>query len=364
MTSRFDDLLKRYKTDGYSQWDKTHEAQVLEPYTYLFENPGKDIRSILIHAFNQWLKVPPELLITVLKAVEMLHTASLLIDDVEDGSELRRGCVAAHLKFGPASTINAANYVYFSAMSLIRSTGNSDVIQTFEEEILNLHRGQGLELYWRDQVTSCVPNYCPSEQDYIDMVNNKTGGLLRMAIRLLQALGSKTAQDNNISHHRDVPTNDTPCKDYVPLANLVGILFQIRDDYMNLASTQYCREKGFCEDLTEGKFSFPVIHGIQSSPFSGRLLEILLSKTTDVCTKIEACELLVSSGSLQYTITAVADLDRLCRAEILHLGGNSALIKILDMLLIKGDGSEIADTIEFAKQGLVGHSNASQNLRL
>lgn len=357
----FGDLFSRYKQEGQPVWSKEKESQVLEPYNYLLSNPGKDIRSTLIHAFNVWLKLPQETLEIVLKAVEMLHTASLLIDDVEDSSDLRRGLQAAHLKFGPASTINAANYIYFSAMSLIRSTGNPDVVRIFEEEILNLHRGQGLELFWRDRCRLQEDFDCPTESDYIAMVNDKTGGLLRMAIRLMQALSPTTL----LSHDSDWTgtlangsQGSSPGTDYVPLANMVGILFQIRDDYMNLASLQYCKEKGFCEDLTEGKYSYPVIHGILSSDaLSSRLKEILQQKTSDVGTKIEACQILEKLGSLEYTIESVRKLDKPCREEIKTLGGNEALSKIMDVLLIRGDGSELGVTIAFAKSFLLSSSS-------
>ena len=65
-----------------------------------------------------------------------------------------------------------------------------------------------------------------------------------------------------------LPTNS----DFVPLVNLISILFQIRDDYMNLASTEYGDNKGFCEDLTEGKFSFPVVHAIRASKTDRQIL--------------------------------------------------------------------------------------------
>ena len=312
-----------------TNWTAQQEAQVLEPYTYLYSNPGKDIRSTIIYAFNEWLRVDEENLRIVLQAVEMLHTASLLIDDVEDRSELRRGERAAHLVYGEASTINSANYIYFSAMALLRRTRNPDVIQIFEEEILNLHRGQGLELYWRDRCGLLPSFLSPSEEEYISMVNNKTGGLLRMAIRLMQALSP-------------IPTKT----DYVPLANMLGILFQIRDDYMNLASTQYCKEKGFCEDLTEGKFSFPIIHGILKRDLrSSRLREILLLKTDDVRLKVEACDIMRALGSLKYTVKVVQQLDRICRKEVQTLCGNTSLIKILDRLCIESDNTDIDDTI-------------------
>ncbi|CCG82208.1 Geranylgeranyl pyrophosphate synthase [Taphrina deformans PYCC 5710] len=340
MSNPYSTLLHNFKTHGQPRWSAASEEAVLEPYTYLLSNPGKDIRSTLIHAFNHWLQVPAEGIAVIQNAVEMLHTASLLIDDVEDSSDLRRGRQAAHLKYGPASTINAANYVYFSAMALIRSTGNAGVIAIYEEEILNLHRGQGLELFWRDGCCGRASGFVsPSEGEYLDMVNNKTGGLLRMAVRLMQALSPG-----------DGPRHG---HGYVPLANLVGILFQVRDDYMNLASPQYCREKGFCEDLTEGKFSFPIIHAIREShPLSLRLREILISKTSDVAVKVEACEILRQVGSLEYTIRAVHQMDALCREEVATLGGNEELTAILNLLRIQGDGCEIKDTIAFAKKTL------------
>jgi len=103
------------------------------------------------------------------------------VDDVEDSSLLRRGIPVAHAIFGTPQTINSANYVYFRALSLLLSMNNPKLIEIFTEELLNLHRGQGMDLYWRDSLT------CPSEADYLEMVGNKTGGLFRLAIKLMQA---------------------------------------------------------------------------------------------------------------------------------------------------------------------------------
>ncbi len=64
-----------------------------------------------MEAFDSWLSVPAPKLTIIRNVVEMLHTASLLIDDVEDNSELRRGIPVAHKIYGIPSTINCANYV-------------------------------------------------------------------------------------------------------------------------------------------------------------------------------------------------------------------------------------------------------------
>ena len=83
----------------------------------------------------------------------------------------------------------------------------------YNEEMLNLHRGQGIELFWRDSVT------VPTENEYLLMISNKTGGLFRLAARLMQSASS--------TKH-----------DVLPLTDLIGLIFQVRDDYNNLCSEQ------------------------------------------------------------------------------------------------------------------------------
>lgn len=87
----------------------------------------------------------------------------------------------AHSIFGTAQTINSANYAYFLALGEISKLQNAKMIEIYTEELINLHRGQGMDLFWRDTLT------CPSENDYLEMVHNKTGGLFRFAIKLMQA---------------------------------------------------------------------------------------------------------------------------------------------------------------------------------
>ena len=116
--------------------------------------------------------------------------------------------------FGVAQTINSANYVYFLAQrELFNLEASPAAVQVFNEELLNLHRGQGMDLYWRDSMTT------PTEGDYLQMVSNKTGGLFRLALRLMQSL-SQTSHD------------------VIPLADTIGLIYQILDDLKNLRSTQ------------------------------------------------------------------------------------------------------------------------------
>ncbi|SCV68594.1 BQ2448_715 [Microbotryum intermedium] len=305
------------KVQNAPTWSDDAERVLVEPYTYLASVPGKEVRSALMDAFNAWMQVPSEDLAVVKKLVGMLHTASLLMDDVEDDSHLRRGMPVAHKIYGIPQTINSANYVYFLAYQELQRIkprpGVTKVEEMVTEELLNLHRGQGMDLFWRENLI------CPTEPEYIDMVNNKTGGLFRIAIKLMMAAS----------------TEDPP-RDYVPLANLIGIIFQIRDDYVNLQSAQYANNKGYCEDLSEGKFSFPIVHAIRSDTSNRQLLNILRERPSSPSPKAYAVQYMTDrTNSFAYTRKVLATLMKQARDEVQRLGGNKFVDAILDQLVVR-----------------------------
>lgn len=273
-------------SDSYyqrSDWTADEEQILLGPFDYLESLPGKNMRSQLIHAFNTWLKVPAESLDVIIKVVSMLHTASLLIDDIQDQSILRRGQPVAHSIFGTAQAMNSGNYVYFLALREVQKLHNPKAISIYVDSLIDLHRGQGMELFWRDSLM------CPTEEQYLDMVANKTGGLFSLAIQLMQA-------------------ESTVQVDFVPLVRLLGIIFQICDDYLNLKSTAYTDNKGLCEDLTEGKFSFPIIHSIRANPGNRHLINILKQKPREDDIKRYALSYMESTNSFEYTRGVVRKL--------------------------------------------------------
>ncbi|KAJ6569229.1 isoprenoid synthase domain-containing protein [Mycena capillaripes] len=281
-TSPYDNFLNRLATE--SQWSERDESRILEPFSYITAHPGKDIRTQFIESFNLWLDVPVEKTKVIGSLVNMLHTASLLVDDIEDNSTLRRGVPVAHKIYGIPQTINTANYVYFLAFqklfSLREDTDhNLDAIIT--TELVALHRGQGLDLLWRD----CLE--CPTEDEYVDMVNNKTGGLLCIGIKLMMAMARSNIGVN-----------------YVPLVNLIGVYFQIRDDLMNLSSVDYTTNK-----------------------------DVLQKRPTTPTLKLHTIEYLRNTTrSFQYTLSVLGALEIQIRMEITRLGGNAGLDKLMDRL--------------------------------
>ncbi|XP_026478158.1 geranylgeranyl pyrophosphate synthase-like, partial [Ctenocephalides felis] len=158
-------------TTNAQAYSKEQDEKLLQPFVYIQQVPGKQIRAKLALAFNYWMKIPNDKLSAVGDIVQMLHNSSLLIDDIQDNSILRRGIPVAHSIYGVASTINAANYVLFLALEKVINLGHPEATKVYTEQLLELHRGQGMEIIWRDSFT------CPSEDEYKQMTIRKTGGL-------------------------------------------------------------------------------------------------------------------------------------------------------------------------------------------
>ena len=287
------------------------DPALLEPFRYINSVPGKDVRGKLIDCFQLWLQVEsPDVLTSIKDIIGDLHNASLLIDDIEDNSKLRRGNPVAHSLFGVPAVINCANYVYFLALEKVHALDNPQALTVFCGELLNLHRGQGHDIAWRDAIQ------CPTEDQYLAMVQDKTGGLFRLAVGLLQAFATTSHKETNF---------DT-------LVNNLAMYFQIRDDLINLADEEYFKSKSFCEDLTEGKFSFPIIHCIRQDPQDTRLISILKQRTEDIEIKRYAQTIMKEAGSLAHTRRKCSELKEQIVREIEELGGNAPLLQVLQML--------------------------------
>ncbi|KAG1734618.1 isoprenoid synthase domain-containing protein [Suillus lakei] len=330
-------LLNSLPSTLDSQWPQANESLILEPFTYITSNPGEEIRTLLIEAFNIWLAVPSDQLKVIDRVVQMLHNASLMLDDIEDDAQLRRGQPVTHKIYGVPQTINTANYVYFSAYKEltklrrpggdemeVRVGGASDLDLVVTEELLNIHRGQGMEILWRDLLR------CPTEEEYVSMVNSKTGGGFRIAVKLMMAHATK---------HLDI--------DFVPLVNIFGVYTQIRDDYMNLQSAEHSDNKGFAEDLTEGKFSFPIVHGIHADEQNRFVMNVLQKRPTTPTLKHHTVDYLrTQTKSFEYTLAVMSSLERQVREEIARLGGNPQLEKILDALHVEHDLHDLGGCVD------------------
>ncbi|KAK1986913.1 isoprenoid synthase domain-containing protein, partial [Colletotrichum cereale] len=223
------------------------------PYNYIKSLPQKGFRTKLALALNVWLQVPQQEIEVIINVISTLHSASLMLDDVQDRSPLRRGQPSTHMIFGESQTTNTASYLIVEAMRQTFQCLNSNAVTVLFDHLKMLHEGQGLDIEWRESLV------VPSEAEYLEMVDMKTGAMFQMLWRLM---------------HGEAASTKNP--DLTHLIKVMGRYFQVRDDYMNLVSPQYTQTKGLCEDLDEGKMSLVMIYTLEASRTVRRLMQMRL----------------------------------------------------------------------------------------
>ncbi|EMR65629.1 putative geranylgeranyl pyrophosphate synthase protein [Eutypa lata UCREL1] len=179
--------------------------------------------------------------------------------------------------------------------------GNAQCIEIFTEEMDKLYIGQGYDLYWTFNTKR------PSIEEYISMVDYKTGALFKMLVRLM-----------TIKNQTSLPI----APDLNRLVVLLGRYFQIRDDYMNLTSVEYTDQKGFCDDLDEGKFSLTLIHALENTAEAeySILRHILaqrhIANGMSLAQKHLVLSIVKGAGSLEYTVTALRKIGQEIDVEV------------------------------------------------
>ncbi|KAL4961087.1 bifunctional terpene synthase/polyprenyl synthetase family protein [Aspergillus stella-maris] len=293
------------------------DEHLLGPAEYISSLPSKGVREAFIDGLNVWLVLPDHRVNQLKNIAQTLHNASLMLDDIEDHSPLRRGRPSTHMIFGTEQTINSANFLLIDVMDKVRQLDDPRCMDIYLEEMRNLFIGQSFDLYWTRN------GECPSEEQYLDMIRQKTGGLFRLLTRMMVQVAP--VQQKGLESQ------------LASLGDVLGEFFQVRDDYKNLTE-EYTGQKGFCEDLDECKFSYPLIHALTSQPKNVQLRGILQQSRSagglDVPLKETVLSHLRQAGSIQYTETKMGELMEKITDSVVSLEGETGSPNWVVRLLI------------------------------
>ena len=222
---------------------------------------------------------------TLAPLIEGIHTASLIHDDIEDNSELRRGKPAAHVAYGLDSALNSGSWLYFRALQSIEGYHapadiKLDLYTAALTHIRALHEGQALDIHWHRTVV-----FFPSRQDYERMIRLKTGALAALAAYTGMRAAGKEHEES---------------KSFAALFAEVGVGFQILDDVKNISTGNAGKKRG--DDIVEGKKSMPAILHIEKHPEDAASLTAYFEQARregiDSPAVEKAIALLSSSGSI------------------------------------------------------------------
>ena len=170
-------------------------------------------------------------------AVEFIHTATLLHDDVVDGSDLRRGKQTANIVYGNPATVLVGDFLFTRAFELMVEDGSLKVLKILSNSSSVISEGEV------DQLTA-VRQIETSEERYLSIIGSKTAALFAAATRIAAVVAERSEAD------------ERALEDY---GRNLGIAFQLVDDAMDYDSESVEMGKGKGDDFREGKMTLPVI---------------------------------------------------------------------------------------------------------
>ena len=256
---------------------------------YIISNGGKRLRPLLTLLLAKALDYRGTQHHTLAAIVEIIHTATLLHDDVVDNSGLRRGKKTANIIWDNPEAVLSGDFLYSKAFVLMAHLRIPDAMILLTESTNRIADGEMLQLL-------NVRNVDTTEADYFDVIYHKTGKLFEAACVLPGFLVDASTE-----------THDT-------LANFgrhLGTAFQLIDDVLDYTASAEEMGKNLGDDLAEGKPTLPIIYALQHSAASDRELlrqAILQGNTEDV---VAIQTIVQASGGIAYTQSkAIAEVEQ------------------------------------------------------
>ena len=271
---------------------KAAEESLTKPIWNFLGRGGKRWRPVLFLLITEAIGGDIKKVKDFVVIPELIHNGTIIIDDVEDQGELRRGRPCLHKIFGEDIAINAGNFIYFlPLLALIKNKDKfkSEVLvrayETYIQEMVNISLGQGTDIYWHKGRAEKI-----DEKEYLQMCAFKTGCLSRMAAKLAVVLAEG-----------DEKLTETVGR----VAEAVGVAFQIQDDILDITLTGKERKgfgKSFGNDIKEGKRTLMVIHTLKKATKKDkkRLIELLDKHTDDLEERKAALKIIKKYDSIEY----------------------------------------------------------------
>ncbi len=249
------DDLRRVETrlhDVPLRFDSDLEL-VTEAIGHLLDAGGKRIRPALTLLTGRLRPCDPDKIISMAAAVEMLHTATLVHDDVVDGSLLRWGSPTLNARWSPGATILTGDYMFARAADLAAQTDNVRVMQIFARTLMTIVSGELRQLFGDTTRRQ-------TRDDYFKRIYAKTASMFELATEAAGVL-IDVAED-------DIAT----LRQY---GHDLGIAFQIMDDVLDFVGDESQVGKPVANDLRQGIVTLPVIDYLDAHPRDKRVAELL-----------------------------------------------------------------------------------------
>ena len=262
--------------------------------THIVGAGGKRLRPrVLLLSFEAAGGDDPSRAAPVAAAMELIHTASLVHDDINDHSEMRRGRVTINARWGNTLALLTGDFIFLKVLNLVAGF-DADVIRVLSQACIALVEGETLQAATQseDQLT---------EEAYLEVVGRKTASLFSACAELggIVAGGSPGAR--------------TALRNY---GYNFGVAFQLRDDVLDLVGNSQHLGKPVARDLDQKKMSLAMLHALSESE---EAREILMSKDRG-----PVLDILKSTGAFEYVDRRTREFLEMAKEQLAVLSPSAA----------------------------------------
>ncbi len=284
-------------------------AVVTDIAEYLIAGGGKRIRPLLLLLSAKALGSSSPARIRLGAVVEMLHTATLIHDDIIDEADSRRGRPSSNTTWGNSKCVLAGDWLYMQSFATALAERNFRVLDLLITLTQQMVEGELLQI---EKLGHLI-----NEEEYFDLIYRKTACLFKVSMQLGAAL--------------EPTTSDQLDQQLGEYGRNLGLAFQIVDDVLDLTASEEVLGKPVASDLREGKATLAVIHALERGTGADReaIRTVLADRSFTRVSHSQILEILHRHGSLDYamdTACAYAEAARLSIADLPPTDARRALL--------------------------------------
>lgn len=300
--------LMRSRSDGY-------HPELGAAMDHILSSGGKRIRPTVAILTGNLLGADEDDLILLGASIELLHTATLVHDDLIDGALLRRGNPTLNSDWSPAATVLTGDYIFAQAAELAAEIGSTEVMQLFANTLAVIVNGEVSQLFNRKKTTSL--------EAYLQRIYEKTGSLFVLATRSSAVLSE---------------AEEAQIQAAVRYGKEIGRAFQVVDDVLDFTGKRETIGKPVGSDLRQGVLTLPTIYYQQMRPNDPQL-DLLLNGGGNDQIHEAVLENIKSSGAIRKSVENAREYSRQAVLALDELpdGPEKAAMRELAQFIVERD---------------------------
>jgi octaprenyl-diphosphate synthase len=299
------DDLAAIEREFAAQSDSPVEV-VTDIASYLISGGGKRIRPLLLLLSAKALDCHSDARIRLGAVVEMLHTATLVHDDIIDEADTRRGRPSSNTTWGNSKCVLAGDWLYMQAFQTALAERNFRILDLLISLTKQMVEGELLQM---EKLGHLI-----NEEEYFDLIYRKTAYLFKVSMQLGAVLANPAPIDVDAPY-------EAALGEY---GRNLGLAFQIIDDVLDLTATDEVLGKPTASDLREGKATLAVIHALERGTGADReaIRTVLADRSFTRVAHADILEILQRHGSLAYATDTACAYAEAARQSIAELPDN------------------------------------------